>query len=816
MIYTKKFLIFIGALLIFNLSAPAQSRGVNVESVSKLPSKEKRWALIVGVNNYGLKGAANDAQALKSTLVKYAGFPENQIILLTTDSSDADLQPTRKNIIESLDKLTRYVEKDGLFLFAFSGHGKTIDNNAYLIPSDGRMTDNPKLLRDLSIDVTRIKEAIGEMKIKQVLMILDACRDKIIVDNVKGSLSEPQTGVYNRGFSFDVANKEVDAFVTLYATKEGDFAYEYFDRETNQWRGFFSRAIEEGLAGKAAGENGAVTLGRLVEYLERTVPDRVYKEESRRQIPWKTGNGYKESELVLAIAANSEIPVKKPNNADALAQKALLRLKSAELEEAAQLTTEALSLDPRQALALAVRGHARIWLPNKKEYGQSAEDDLQEAVRIEPTNGIYRAWFSNFPPQENEKKEVLKLLVNPKNSLEYYALGINHIWFDGDESPFDKAISLEPKFTMAYFERGMLFADGPNDAQKAFGDMTKVIESLPKDNVVKGIAFYIRASMGNNLKKNSSSVIDDLSRAIQILGNYNGNRYLIGAYEERAATYFNLRRFDDAVNDYTVLITLNKEVSASYYHKRGEVYFAKGDYQKVISDCTQAINISSDEKNGQGVYSGFYALRADAYEKLGDRTRAAIDRQKAGEIKKSAIGATSGTGNTQTLPITRGKKSNKVLFIFSATSGNKISSSDIFSIDAGLSGLVISKLQEKGLTVLGYNNTDLSKDEQSQYLGGINSRADEKALRLLPVALIVSLNVDVLEDMPQYQGLYVAKVDGSVQIIDTGNNQTMKVERFDAVRGFGNTQEQARKNALRAVAENISDSFLNTVKEKAR
>lgn len=296
---TKLFLLI---LLIFFCQTLYAQRGVGNQTVTKLPAKEKRWALIIGVDNYGLKGAVNDAKALKNALVKYAGFPENQVVLLTTD--DSKNQPDRRNILIELDKLSRSVPADGLFLFSFSGHGKTVGDNAFLIPSDGQMTNNNKLLRDISIDVKSIKEAIEEMRVKQVLMLIDACRDRI---EGRGNESEPLTKAVTNGFSFDEANKTIEAFVTLYATRLGESAYEYFDKETNQYRGYFSRALEEGLSGKAANAKGEVTLAALIKYIEDTVPARSYRNESKKQIPWKnTNNGYKENELILAIVNKNQ------------------------------------------------------------------------------------------------------------------------------------------------------------------------------------------------------------------------------------------------------------------------------------------------------------------------------------------------------------------------------------------------------------------------------------------------------------------------------------------------------------------------------
>jgi len=281
----------------------ADSRGAGVRLIRQLPSREKRWALLIGVNKYegnvsSLAGAVNDARALKDVLVRNAGFPESQVILLTTGAADPAHVPTRENILEALNRISEEVPEDGLFLFSFSGHGVSVGDKAYLIPANGKFTKSPALLRDFSIDVERVKEAIKEMKVKQVLMLLDACRN----EPGRGDTANLLTEAYRRGFSFDVANKEVEAFATLYATSIGARAYEFHNRETDQVRGYFSLAVEEGLKGRAANASGEVTLSGLFRYVEDVVPKKVRKEKGEEQKPLKEVGGYKESDLILAIA----------------------------------------------------------------------------------------------------------------------------------------------------------------------------------------------------------------------------------------------------------------------------------------------------------------------------------------------------------------------------------------------------------------------------------------------------------------------------------------------------------------------------------
>jgi hypothetical protein len=98
------------------------------EAIKVLPGKNNRWALVIGVDDYSeaqltkLSGAANDARTLADALTKYAGFPEDQVILLASDQP-SQFQPRRSTILRYLSNLRGSVPKDGLLLVLFAGHG---------------------------------------------------------------------------------------------------------------------------------------------------------------------------------------------------------------------------------------------------------------------------------------------------------------------------------------------------------------------------------------------------------------------------------------------------------------------------------------------------------------------------------------------------------------------------------------------------------------------------------------------------------------------------------------------------------------------
>jgi hypothetical protein len=290
---------------------PASKPPTHAEPIKVLPVKAKRWALVIGVDEYeesainSLKGAANDAEALRNALVKYAGFPEAQVVLLATGQPSLR-RPTRAKIVRALSDLRSQVPADGLLLVAFSGHGVERGGRAYLLPEDVQSSDDLTLLEDSAIDVERLKYSIRMTGVKQVIILIDACRNDPAAGRSSGD--NPLTEGFSRSFNFDRRNDKVDAFVILQATQVGERAYEYRDKQ----QGYFTWAFVEGLKGAAADERGEITLGRLVDYVEDTVPKLVKQDLGtfNQQRPFATIVGYKANSLVVAVAQPAPRPAK--------------------------------------------------------------------------------------------------------------------------------------------------------------------------------------------------------------------------------------------------------------------------------------------------------------------------------------------------------------------------------------------------------------------------------------------------------------------------------------------------------------------------
>src|SRR5215475_5129129 len=285
-------------------------RGLSVKAakpVEALPTGSKRFALVIGVDEYEdsqinrLDGAGNDAKAIVEALVQYADFPRDQVRLLTSDQP-IERKPTRNKILRQLSNLRGAVPKDGLLLIAFAGHGIERGGQAYLLPSDAELSNDVTLLEQSSINVDELRKRILETGIGQVVMILDACRNDPSAG--RGDADNRLTTRFTRAFNFEERNSEVKAFATLYATAVGNRAYEYKEKK----QGYFTWALVEGLKGAAANEKGEVTLSGLLGYLQDQVPKRISLDlgPGKIQKPYADIQGYKASDLVLAKVAVAE------------------------------------------------------------------------------------------------------------------------------------------------------------------------------------------------------------------------------------------------------------------------------------------------------------------------------------------------------------------------------------------------------------------------------------------------------------------------------------------------------------------------------
>jgi len=268
--------------------------------VRELPQASERWALLVGVEDYTdqnispLRGPANDVNKVREALVKYAAFPEDNIIVLSTASHDGGM-PTKNGILVALSKIKNSVPDNGLLLFMFSGHGMSRGGRAFLLPSNATLTDDADLLEDTSLSVDLLRRRIAATNVKQVIVFLDACRND--PERSKAASDDnPLSAPFTSALDFARLNKEVEASAVIYATGLGERAY----IDTNEGLGYLAEGITKGLVVPAADGSRQVTLGNLVTYIQMNVPKWVIRDLNKEQKPSVVIAGFQPEQLVVS------------------------------------------------------------------------------------------------------------------------------------------------------------------------------------------------------------------------------------------------------------------------------------------------------------------------------------------------------------------------------------------------------------------------------------------------------------------------------------------------------------------------------------
>ncbi|MCB9762225.1 MAG: caspase family protein [Alphaproteobacteria bacterium] len=263
----------------------ASSKDITVHNPADILTETSgRWALIIGVDDYtnddiqDLKFPAKDARDFAAQLVESGVYKERQVIVLTPDALDPNLQPTKVNILKHLKYLHQLGEQGELesIVFFFSGHGASSEVGKervnYLFPVEA----DAELPEDTGIELARVQTDLQNIQAKQRLVILDACRNQV---RVSKSLQPPSW----------TNPRYVDSEGTfiLYGTALGGYSYEY-DELNN---GLLTYYLLKGMRQEADGwilQDGVVSAEELYGYVREQV-----KHESvargHVQVPWRSG-----------------------------------------------------------------------------------------------------------------------------------------------------------------------------------------------------------------------------------------------------------------------------------------------------------------------------------------------------------------------------------------------------------------------------------------------------------------------------------------------------------------------------------------------
>lgn len=161
-----KYLIFLIISSLYFI-AYADDRAVKINSNAQ--NNEERVALVIGNNDYQgvlskLSNPINDAKSIKNILEE-RGF---RVIYAENTGKRA-----MKN---NLNKFYTAIEKGGVGMFYFSGHGIEVDGQNYLIPVDARIEAKSDTEFE-AIALNRITKRMQNIGNRLNIVVLDACRN---------------------------------------------------------------------------------------------------------------------------------------------------------------------------------------------------------------------------------------------------------------------------------------------------------------------------------------------------------------------------------------------------------------------------------------------------------------------------------------------------------------------------------------------------------------------------------------------------------------------------------------------------------------
>ncbi|MCQ2191829.1 MAG: WG repeat-containing protein [Paludibacteraceae bacterium] len=225
-------------------------------------SKPQLHLMAVGVSDYTqadlkLQNAAKDAQDFVNT-IKNLGLQQYDRLASATLITNAEA--TDRNIKRNLSQLVNKVNQGDVILLFFSGHGAKEGSDTYFLSVNAESND----LFSTAVNFDDIKTATRRLKDKKcrIIVFMDACHSgalygqKSIAENY--ALSEP-------------------GIIGFYSSTESQKS-----NESEKWEnGIFTKALLEGLKGKAADANGAITLDNL----ERHIRETVRRETNGTQMP---------------------------------------------------------------------------------------------------------------------------------------------------------------------------------------------------------------------------------------------------------------------------------------------------------------------------------------------------------------------------------------------------------------------------------------------------------------------------------------------------------------------------------------------------
>lgn len=386
------------------------------------------WAIVIGIDDYAhwpkLEYAANDAQAIASTLTGPLGFPSSQVIVLKNG------QATRNNILAAFhDRLGegRAQTNDRVFVF-FAGHGATRRlasgrDLGYIIPVDS----DPQQLASDAIAMSDLQNIAESLQAKHVLFVMDACYSGLGL--TRGG---PTSGAYLRENARRIARQMLTA---------GGADQQVADSGPNG-HSVFTWVLLQALAGKGdLNGDGLITGTELAAYVAPAVSAVSAQTPAFGSLPGSQGGEFvfqvPSGEEFLtagtaqlsadAIALNGRVDAARPaaTTSGAATAAAPVTVKTLQGGEARLVLPTAVKSSDRQRAQLA--NERGLQLYKEKRYAEAAEQ-FAEALKLRPdfalaANNLGFVYYRQERFAESARWLENTLKIDPSRAVAYLNLG---------------------------------------------------------------------------------------------------------------------------------------------------------------------------------------------------------------------------------------------------------------------------------------------------------------------------------------------------------------------------------------------------------
>ncbi len=252
----------------------------------------EKWAVIIGIEDYRdsdiipMTGAASDAAAISRSLIESAGFSPSNVYLLTSTmgKKGETPKPDVENILRTLAEVSLKSSPDDVFFFFFAGHGITQDEEGFLLTYETVLSD-PSELMMTSLSAEDLRRELQRIRAAKALLLFDVNRSgPLKKDSAKSNLL---TKAFADPLHIDLetgggGNLQISA--SIFSCSPGQRSYAWKSKK----RGIFGIAVQEALSGKAADNEGRMTLARFHSYLKERIAN-LYAKHIRAAIdqsPW--------------------------------------------------------------------------------------------------------------------------------------------------------------------------------------------------------------------------------------------------------------------------------------------------------------------------------------------------------------------------------------------------------------------------------------------------------------------------------------------------------------------------------------------------